>query len=92
MSSGGIVLLVIGVAIAAIAGVILYVTDSWTTNALNQTPAVQNLQPTQQSTLHTLEANGGSAISTDQGTLIDSVATVLVALGLFAGYILLKRR
>ena len=92
MSNGGITFLLIGVVAAAIVVPVLYITYIRTTNVLNETPPVQNLPQPQQSTLYTLEANGGSAISMDYGTLLDAVEAVLIAMGGLIAYLFLKDR
>ena len=87
-----VLVLVLGVLAAAIVGTVIYVADAGAFNTLNANPVVQNLPQSQQSTLSTLEAHGGAAISMDPGILLEAAGAVLVSLGVFVSYLFLKSR
>jgi hypothetical protein len=63
-------------------------------NALNQSPAYQNLQPSQQSTVQSIQSVGGQTLSMSDTTLLETIAVILAAIGGIAGLViaLVKRR
>ena len=92
MSNGGIIVLLIGVVAASIVVPVLHLAHVRTNAVLDGVPVMLNLHPSQQSILHTLQANGGSAITMDYNTLLDTVGTVLVTTGVIFVYLFLKNR
>lgn len=88
-SDDGIVGLVIGSPIIALALYVLYTIG----NGLKQTPTYQSLQPAQQSTFQNIQNLGGQAITLADPTLVEVVVAVVAAVAAVVGLIaLLSRR
>jgi hypothetical protein len=92
MSNTGVAVSVIGFVAILVVVPVMYYASSSVNNALNTPPQSQGLQQSEQSTLHTLEANGGSAISMDPSTLLDAGVAVLAAMAAVFGLLFLKDR
>lgn len=80
MSTNGVIA-TLGVLASSMAGVFVLAAILGASNNLNSNSAVQNLPVSQQSTLYTLEAHGGAAISMDPTGLLEAMVVVLVSLG-----------
>ena len=73
--------------VSAVAIVLLIYVFFQFNNALNQSPAYQNLQPSQQSTLQTLQSYGGQALVSVDPAIIEAVLAVLGAVGILSAII-----